>query len=106
MRAQTAARLMRSCCASSAPETLSTERSAVRISASIVTIHSGPRPDSKFEVQGYVRGTGRMRECADGNEVHPGLGNLSDAGQVNPAAGFGFGAPLGLLNRHPQLHQV
>ena len=47
-----------------------------------------------------------MRERADGNEIHAGLGNGADGGQVHAAAGLGLGAALDFLHRQPQLHRV
>ena len=47
-----------------------------------------------------------MRQRADRDEIHAGLGDGADAGQSHAAAGLGLRAALALLHRQAQLHQV
>ncbi len=44
-----------------------------------------------------------MRDCADRNKIHAGLGNRANRLQIHAAAGFGFGAMIHNLHRCAQL---
>ena len=47
-----------------------------------------------------------MRERADGNKIHAGLGDGADGFQIHAAAGFGFRAAIDNFHRLPQLYQI
>ena len=45
---------------------------------------------SSFKIQSDVHRSRRMRERADGNEIHTGLGNRANGFQIHTAAGLGL----------------
>jgi hypothetical protein len=58
-----------------------------------------------LEIQADVHGTGGMRERADGDKIHAGLGDGAHGGEINAATGFGLGTPFALLHSETQLHE-
>ena len=61
---------------------------------------------SFLKIQSNIHRARRMRERADGNEIHAAAGNGMDVSGVYAAAGLSPRVALDLLHRQPQLNRV